>query len=316
MNLLIGEISEVVPEVQATTSNQIINQLFTELSKIQGIVVTEKKIPIAIVTKTGFYQQLGTLYGYNLYIGRSVGLLMKKEILSVDYFTPILSVSEKAMNREEEHLYDYVIVTKDEQYYGVVSIRTLMITLATIQSKMATYMNPLTELPGNQIIYEKLNQVLVREAYTLLYIDLDNFKTYNDVYGFSKGDHVLQETASLLKKYINSSIDFLGHIGGDDFVAILYHHDYDPICRTVINEFDQKIKKFYSDKHHSQGYVTSENRSGIKEKIPLVSISIAVITNQERTFDTVEEIVSLATKTKKSCKSVTYSCYIKNTCCS
>ncbi|MFS0880011.1 GGDEF domain-containing protein [Metabacillus niabensis] len=315
MNIFIGEISEIVPKVNASTSNQIVDQLFTEDSSTQGIVVTENEVPIALITRTSFYQKLGTLYGYNLYMGRTVRLLMNSNILCVDYYQSITEVSERAMKRKEEQLYDYIIVTKDGYYHGVVSIRTLLITLAKVQSKIATYMNPLTGLPGNQIINEKLHEALKETVFSVLYIDLDHFKTYNDIYGFSKGDQMIQETAALLKHHLNGTSDFLGHIGGDDFLAILYTHSYQSVCEQIIQDFDKLILHFYTEEHFSQGFITAENRLGKVEKIPLVAISIAVISRQNKQYHSVEEIVANATKIKKYCKRVQNSCYLDDSLC-
>ncbi|MDL4842083.1 GGDEF domain-containing protein [Aquibacillus rhizosphaerae] len=313
MHTFIGEITEIALTVTTSTTNDKVDKLFNEHPSNQGIVVVENDIPIALITRTNFYQKLGTLYGYNIYMGRSVKLLMNTNILIFDYSTSIFKVSELAMERKNEHLYDHIVVAKHNQYYGVVSIQKLLMTLAQTQSKIATNMNPLTGLPGNQIISEKLQTILNHQKYTVLYIDLDNFKTYNDVYGFSKGDNLIQETALLLKKYIHDPINFLGHIGGDDFLAILYHHDIHSLCGTIINEFDYLIRKFYSTEHLTQGYITSENRSGTMDQIPLVSVSIAAVSNKHTSYQTVEEIVAQATQIKKRCKQLPCSCYFENT---
>ncbi|MDQ0229968.1 GGDEF domain-containing protein [Metabacillus malikii] len=309
MNRFIGEITEIVPKVTTTTTNQVVDKLFCENSSHQGIVVTEREIPIALITRTNFYQKLGSLYGYNLYMGRTVKLLMNRNILCVDYYSSIIDVSEKAMKRSEEQLYDYIIVTKEDKLFGVVSIRTLLITLANIQSQIASYLNPLTGLPGNHIINEKMQEALNHKEFTVLYIDIDNFKSYNDIYGFSRGDEIIQQTASILKRYIN---DFIGHIGGDDFLAIIYHHRYREICEQIIKDFDDCKRGFYTEKHLSQGYIMSENRAGSLEKLPLVSLSIAVISNHFYNYSSVEEIVAHATEIKKRCKKTVSSCYIDN----
>jgi diguanylate cyclase (GGDEF)-like protein len=309
---LIGEIAELVPTFRPESSNQLINELFKQNMKCSGIVVVENEIPVGLITRTNFYQKLGTLYGYNLYINKSIKLLMNKSILAVDYSTPIIEVSKKAMSRDEAELYDYVIVTQNGLFAGVVSISRLLMKFAEVQSQMASFLNPLTGLPGNRLIHDQLSDSLSRQEFSVLYFDIDHFKTYNDIYGFAKGDHVIQMTATLLNKAIHKSNGFLGHIGGDDFLAILYHYQYSNLCESVIRDFEKMIHNAYNHEHLAQNYVFAEDRSGEKRKIPLLSISIAVVSNQFEHFTNTEEIINKATEIKKLCKRTVGSCYLDN----
>lgn len=312
MAAYIGELVEEVPIISPSTINKTVNKLFSENSKIQGIVVVKKEVPIALITRTKFYEKLGTLYGYNLFMGRSIELMVEKEPLIVDYFQTITEVSKLAMEREEEARYDYVIVTKGNNYMGIVSIQRLLMKLVEVQVEFASYLNPLTRLPGNHIIEEKLAEILHQDQFSLLYFDLDHFKAYNDTYGFKRGDDLLQSIAELLKRTISKKGYFLGHIGGDDFIAVLNHYDFISICQHIIQEFEQIIKKFYHSNHLSQQFVFAENRQGIREKIALVSLSIAIVTNQSQSFETVEELVEYAAAVKKICKRVNGSCCVIN----
>lgn len=309
---LIGEIAEIVPTVDSHAPNQQINELFKQQLNCSGIVVVESDVPIGLVTRTNFYQKLGSLYGYNLYIGKSIDLLMNKEILVVDYETPIIEVSMLAMQRKEEQLYDYVIITRYGLYFGVVSISRLLMKFAEVQTQIASYLNPLTGLPGNRTIEEKLNDIHARKEYSVLYIDIDHFKAYNDTYGFTKGDEVIKTTSLMLQRLITEANGFLGHIGGDDFLAILYHHNYENCCQSIIQKFDHHLSTFYSLNDLSQNYVLTEDRYGVLQRIPLLSISIAVVTNKDCEFTSVDAVVQQATVAKKICKSTPGSCFIES----
>ncbi|MCH6269286.1 GGDEF domain-containing protein [Neobacillus citreus] len=308
----IGDIAEQVPCISQNVINKAVDHMFKENTRIQGIVVVNKEIPVSLITRTHFYQTIGTLYGYNVFMERSVNLIINKEPLTVDYFQSITEVSKLAMERKDEERYDYVIVTKDHKYHGIVSIESLLLKLVQVQVEFASYLNPLTSLPGNHIIEEKIKEIIQQESYSILYFDLDQFKAYNDTYGFKKGDNLLQATAELLKNIFVQEGYFLGHIGGDDFIAILSHYDYISICHKIMGEFDELVKQFYSPNHLLQRYVISENRQGTIEKIELVSLSIAIVTNQNRSFETVEELGEYAAIVKKRCKKVVGSCYLIN----
>lgn len=299
----IGEISESIPVVAPETKCGVVNSLFKESPKLQGIaVVGEDRIP-SLLMRARFYQLLGTQYGYNLYMGRPVSLVMNRQPLIVDCDEQITEVSILAMNRSEEDLYDVVLVTRDEDLHGAVSIRRLLLTVADIRAEVAIFMNPLTGLPGNRIIDDRLRQSPHQENFSVLYIDLDHFKSYNDSYGFKMGDQLIQATANLLREQFSYQGAFLGHIGGDDFIAILNHHDYQFSCSRIIEGFEELKRDFYNKEDLNNNFVLGEGRAGLYGPIPLVSISIAVVTNSERHFHNMEQIVEEATRIKKICKS-------------
>ncbi|USB32984.1 GGDEF domain-containing protein [Paenibacillus sp. YPG26] len=308
----IGEIAEVIPHVYVDTKCEEVDQIFKSNPKLQGVVVQSGSQPVALVMRARFYQRIGTLYGYNLYMGRPVELVMNQSPLIVDYSENITEVSKLAMAREEEELYDYVIVTTGGQFHGVVSIRNLLLSFAEIRATIASFLNPLTGLPGNLTIDERLKLSLTQETFSVLYFDLDHFKAYNDIYGFKEGDKLIQATASILRRNVSQPDYFVGHIGGDDFIAILNDFAYEEVCNSVIRQFDHTIAAFYSKEDLERQYVVSENRFGQVETIPLVSISIAVVTNEFRQFSSIEEIVSESARIKKICKKHKLSCYYTN----
>ncbi|MFD1907317.1 GGDEF domain-containing protein [Paenibacillus rhizoplanae] len=145
----------------------------------------------------------------------------QKNPLVVDYNIPIIEVSRQAMSRQDENLYDYVIVTHEKALFGAVSVRDLLLNFAEIQAVAASFLNPLTGLPGNISITEWMVKTLLQDEFSVLYIDLDHFKAYNDTYGFKEGDRMIQATAELLKHEALRMNGFLGHIGGDDFIIFL-----------------------------------------------------------------------------------------------
>ncbi|WP_228469475.1 GGDEF domain-containing protein [Paenibacillus sp. JNUCC31] len=251
-----------------------------------------------------FFQQIGTQYGYNLYMGRPVELVMNARALVVEYAEQITDVSVLAMNRSEEELYDLVLITAEGVLYGAVSIRRLLLAVADVRAEMAIFMNPLTGLPGNRIIEERLYQLLQLDYFSVLYIDLDYFKSYNDSYGFKMGDQLIQATANLLRKLFVFPEAFLGHIGGDDFIAILNHHNFRDVSEEVITGFEKIKRMFYNQDDLDNQYVLGEGRSGLHRPIPLVSVSIAVVTNRRQQYENIDQIVSEATRIKKVCKSV------------
>ena len=176
--------------------------------------------------------------------------------------------------------------------------------------------SPLTKLPGNVPIQSELRKrLLKKQEFAVLYFDLDNFKAYNDTYGFLGGDEVIKQTARIILKNVNSDENvhnFVGHIGGDDFVAFVANENYEEMCQNIIVEFDKKILEYFSDEDKERGYLEVPNRKGIIEEFPLVSISIGVVEVTKGRFHNVLEIGEIGAQVKHLAKVTPGSAYAIN----
>lgn len=176
--------------------------------------------------------------------------------------------------------------------------------------------SPLTKLPGNIPIQAELKKrLLKKQEFAVLYFDLDNFKAYNDSYGFLGGDEIIKQTAKIIIKNVNSDENihnFIGHIGGDDFVALVTNQNYEEICQNIILEFDKKILDYFSDEDKQKGYLEVPNRKGIIEEFPLVSLSIGVVEVSKGRFHNVLEIGEVGAQVKHLAKVTPGSAYAIN----
>ncbi|MCM8766112.1 MAG: response regulator [Candidatus Omnitrophica bacterium] len=175
--------------------------------------------------------------------------------------------------------------------------------------------NPLTHLPGNVSIQNELeNRIRDNRLFAVCYIDLDKFKVFNDRYGFERGDKAIQETARVLIKAVEvrgSKDDFIGHIGGDDFVVITTPDKVDTLCPYIIKEFDKMIPALYDTEDRLRGYILGKDRKGNPLHTPLMTISIAVVTNEKRKLSHVAEIAQIGAELKEYAKSLEGSNYVK-----
>ena len=197
---------------------------------------------------------------------------------------------------------------KEYIYYTVQNIIYLLF--------MNRRVSPLTNLPGNvQIQTEMKRRLAKREYFVLVYFDLDNFKAYNDIYGFSKGDEIIKFTARTIlhnvhyKEYDNN---FVGHIGGDDFVAIIEDEDFEKICQNIIIEFDKKVTQYFTKEDLERGYLEVPNRKGIIEEFPIVSISVAAVEVSPGRFHNTLEIGEAGAQVKHLAKTIPGSTYIED----
>lgn len=267
-----------------------------------GICVVENGTVLGVVTKSLLTLQLSGRYGFSLNQKRPISSLMDRSFLAVDCQTPINSVSNLAMAREPEKLYDFIVVTKENQYLGTVTIKDLLQKTTEIEVVNAKYQNPLTGLPGNVVIEQKIQQCIAgSEPYCVIYFDIDHFKAYNDVYGFENGDRIIRLLAETIVNNLPPE-QFAGHVGGDDFVAVLNSYEDASICGKIIQEFDREVLSFYNPQDVKNGYITAENRTGAVEKFPLISLSIAGTSNRFRSFSNTYELTQELAKIKKRSK--------------
>ncbi|MFH1678658.1 MAG: response regulator [Candidatus Omnitrophota bacterium] len=176
--------------------------------------------------------------------------------------------------------------------------------------------NPLTRLPGNvSILNEISGRLEAKSPFAVAYIDLDKFKSYNDKYGFEFGDDVIRETARILIKTVHEKgnpNDFIGHIGGDDFVLITTPDKVDEICNQIIDRFKEASPSFYNEEDRKKGYIVSKNRKGEEENFELLSISIGAVTNESRELSHIAELSEIGAELKRYAKSAEGNTYIKD----
>lgn len=284
-----------------------------------GVCIVKDDIPIGLVMEHSLDSMLATQYGNAVFSRRPASLIMDTKALIVDFYDMLNDVSHEAMSRDNAKLYDNIIVTKKDKYYGIVSVKKLLDYTTMLEKNYARNLNPLTGLPGNSAINQSLNYLLTSEdEYCVLYFDLDNFKVYNDVYGFENGDKIIKFAADLINKYISSGFyhkSFFGHIGGDDFVAVLQTslHDCTEICKKITSDFDMKVLSFFNETDISNGYIAASDRKGNNDIFPLTSLSIASLYGNFKEFNNAEEISEQISAIKKIVKTYNKSNFlIKN----
>lgn len=296
-----NERETVTPEIPG---NQIYEHIKNNPEISEITVVDKEKRVLGVLTRSELMELFGGRYGYSLHAKKTASDLMAKDFLTVDENSSIEVVSKMAMVRPQIQLYNDVIVTKEGKYLGRVSVKELLETAVTIQVTKAVDANPLTGLPGNVIIEEKIRKCIAESApYAIAYIDLDNFKAYNDAYGFNNGDIMIKTVVTCMKEACNNE-EFLGHIGGDDFVIIADYYELDEVCEKITQLFQESIKNLYRKEDLERGYIYSKNRNGFADTFPMATLSIAVITNKHYKFESVETFSDILVKAKKRAKQI------------
>ena len=245
--------------------------------------------------------------------GRQVCIEVKKDVLL--RYLPIIMVTGKG---DIEDKVGGIEAGADDYIVKPFEPKELLARIKMVlrRSEMDLEANPLTRLPGNvSIINEFSRKIESKSLFAVCYADLDKFKAYNDKYGFEHGDEVIRETARILiqaTQQAGNPGDFIGHIGGDDFVVITDPQAADKICEKIIAEFDKKVPSFYKEADRKNGYIIALDRQGKEQKIPLLSISIGVVTNEFRNIEHVAQIGEIGAELKSYAKHLERSNFIKD----
>lgn len=188
------------------------------------------------------------------------------------------------------------------------------VNLTLCRALRALDANPLSKLPGNTSIIQRIQSLIdAGEEFALAYCDLDHFKSFNDKYGFSRGDEVLMMSARVIVNTIRGLGgvgSFVGHVGGDDFVYIVPADRAEESCKRVIEAFDSIVPHFYDEEDRKQGFIRSTDRQGNERTFPLMAVSIAVVINTEGRLEHYGEASAIAMALKKKAKENPKSSYV------
>lgn len=302
----LGNVGSICQHPGTTTCDTKAITIFEFMQKhpeVTEICVVDRNQKVCgLLTKHYIDKCFGGRYGYSLYSKYSVGDLINSNYLEVDCRMPIEMVSRLALIRPKYMLYDAIIVSDNGTYVGIVTVKDLLEVSVSIQVERAMDTNPLTHLPGNIQIEQKIsNNLFSRGNFSIMYLDLDNFKSYNDIYGFENGDMMIKAVAKCIEESCKNG-EFIGHVGGDDFVIISDDYNLENVFQQITNRFHLCLKELYSEEDYNRGEIHSQNRHGEPETFPLASISGALYTNEKIRVQSINDFSYKIALTKKASK--------------
>ena len=231
-------------------------------------------------------------------------LLMEESPLIVDKNIGLSELSDAVVAAGARHLSNGFIVTDRGAYLGVGTGYGLMREITQMQIAAARYANPLTFLPGNVPIDQHIDRLLANQIrFCACYCDLDAFKSFNDVYGYRKGDEVIQFAAQVVATGVRfCNVIFVGHIGGDDFIILFQSCDWEQRCQVALNRFAREVKHFFKPEHLQQNGYVSIDRIGQQVIHSLLTLSIGAIQIEPGMFSSHHEISRCSYRSQKAGK--------------
>ena len=299
--------AQLARRAQTTTpaaSCREVVELFRRDDQLMAIpVLDEHQRPIGLLRSLQVLKRSTERYFMDIFAKRSCVEVMDGSPLIFDVSTPLRAMSDAVANLDERLLADGFIVTRDGVYSGSGRCSDLLKAVSDLQVHAARYANPLTLLPGNVPIDHHLDR-LIEDGQTFLVAvwDIDHFKPFNDVYGYRVGDDIIRLAARVLTQAADPQCDFVGHIGGDDFVMVLLSADWEDRLDRVCAAFDAGVRSFFSAEHLAAGGYVTLNRQNQPSFHPLPTISCGALLHQPRTFENARALAAALAEPKRVAK--------------
>ena len=301
----VAKLLKFICPASPSVTNAEVFHLFEQDQALFSIPVVDKGMPVGLINRYSMIDRFARPFGKELYGRRSCTMLMDESPLKVERSVSIHELSSIILSMEPYHLTSGFIVTENGLYLGMGSGHDLLRQITQMQISAARYANPLTLLPGNVPINEHIDRLLQAEVcFCTCYFDLDHFKPYNDVYGFRRGDEVIKLTGKLLQEIAEPELDFVGHIGGDDFIVLFQSENWEERCHALLEQFSTAIPAFYEEEDRVRGGIEVEDRQGNRTFQPLVSISIGAVSANPPYFTSHHEVAVAASRAKKEAKKI------------
>ncbi|QXH37047.1 bifunctional diguanylate cyclase/phosphodiesterase [Pseudomonas muyukensis] len=267
------------PAVPLQTPTQQVLEAFRRQANLNSLaVLDERDKPCGIVHRHSLADALLQPFGTDLFARKPISRLMSQDFLAVERGQSLQQVSRLLTSRARQRIEEDFIITQSGRYLGLGRVIDVLKLITEQKIQQARHANPLTLLPGNVPIQQCLARLLQqrREA-AVCYVDIDSFKPFNDIYGYARGDEVLLSLAQCLNDCVDPQRDFVGHIGGDDFMLVLGSADWRERLQVLVEAFTRQCRRFYRAEHLEAGCFIAHNRQGQRETFALLSLSIGVV---------------------------------------
>ncbi|KIF55860.1 diguanylate phosphodiesterase [Pseudomonas fluorescens] len=267
------------PAVQRDTPTATVLEAFRRQANLNSLaVLDEQGQPCGIVHRHSLSDALLKPFATDLFARKPISRLMNDDFLAVEISQSLQQVSRLITSRARQRIEEDFIITLNGSYLGLGRVIDVLKLITELKIQQARYANPLTLLPGNVPIQQCLTRLLQQARESIIcYVDIDSFKPFNDIYGYGRGDEVLLCLAQCLNERIDPTRDFVGHIGGDDFLLVLGPEDWRKRLNQLLDDFQNQCRRFYRPEHLEAGCFVAPNRQGVRQEFALLSLSIGVV---------------------------------------
>jgi diguanylate cyclase (GGDEF)-like protein len=300
-----AHISKQITPICSQTLISDVMDMFHHNVDLTILPLIDDKVATGIVFREHFLSQLFTSrFGIELYGKKTIQTFIEEPPLSFDHNVSIEFISKQLTSTMR--IDQAFIITDNGNYAGIGTTLDLLEKITKQQISNAKHANPLTLLPGSVPINDRINQLLQAKIFfSFGYFDLDHFKPFNDIYGYSAGDDIIKAVANILAEHISEDSGLVGHIGGDDFIVIFLADDWLASCEHILEVFQNTVPSYYKDEDIKAGGIHTENRTGEKCFFPMISLSIGLIDPISTSkCQSHVDLADLASQAKKQAKKI------------
>jgi diguanylate cyclase (GGDEF)-like protein len=299
----VDRLSLPVPPVSPSQSIDEVARRFAGDSNLDAIAIVEEGRPLGLVARQSFMDRYARPYQKELFGRRSCTLFMNEHPLTIERGTPLSTLFGVLAGQDQRYLHDGFVITEGGRYHGVGTGESLVRTVTESRVEAARHANPLTLLPGNVPITEHIQRLLeARVSFVAAYMDLNNFKPFNDIYGYFRGDEMIKLCAQVVTSNVDPVRDFVGHVGGDDFVVMLQSADWERRCEDIVASFNRRAQELFAPTEIERGCMEAEDRHGRMTTFPLTTVSVGIVVVTGGEFRSAEAVASAAASAKHMAK--------------
>ncbi|MFN4003408.1 MAG: GGDEF domain-containing protein [Hylemonella sp.] len=299
------------PTVGPRTTNDEVAALFQAHPELHAVAVVEGERPLAIINRRQFMDHYATLYFRELFGKRSCLQHANREPRLIERNHDIDELIGILTSQDQRYLSDGFIVTENGRYVGLGTGEQLVRSVTELRLEAARHANPLTFLPGNIPITQHIRRLLDSGApFVACYLDLNHFKPFNDHYGYWRGDEMIRLLARLAVAHSDAQLDFVGHVGGDDFLILFQSTDWYARCERIVAEFAQQARELYDEAAHVCGGIHAEDRQGVMRFFPFTTVSIGAVAAHGGLFRDADDVATRAALAKRMAKAAASGIYL------
>jgi diguanylate cyclase (GGDEF)-like protein len=309
-----GRLLVEAPAVTAASTNQKLLELFQAHPQLHAIAVLDQDCPIGLVNRRRFTEKYMLPYYPEIYGRKSCTAFMDHDPVVIEISQPIEDLAQVLTSDDQRYLNDGFVLVDAGNYVGLGTAEQLVRSVTELRIEAARHANPLTFLPGNIPISEHIRRLLAgNSAFGATYCDLNNFKPFNDQFGYWQGDKMIRLLASIIIAECDPQRDFAGHVGGDDFVVLFQSADWETRCIRIISHFNTAALSLFDSETRSRGFIEAEDRKGNYSTFPLTTVSIGALYVRPGMFHIAEDVASAAAAAKHHAKRQNAGLYIHGT---
>ena len=302
------------PTVTAQDNSDKVARIFNGNPSLHALAVLDGQRPIGIINRASFMNEYSKLYYREVWGKKSCIKLTNTEPRVIERNHNIDELVGILTSQDQRYLNDGFIVVENGNYLGLGTGDQLVRSVTETRIEAARHANPLTFLPGNIPISQHIERLLKkRVSFVACYADLNNFKPYNDYYGYWRGDEMIRLISRIAMDQCDAQRDFLGHVGGDDFILLFQSSDWLERCNRLVSEFNSRALDLFDEQARTAGGIEAEDRHGIPRFFPCTTVSIGAVSVSGNVVSTAEEIASLAALAKHDAKRTGMGVFLRDT---